>query len=110
MAVAGKAGTVQLHNGQQCMRFNEIATDGGLLAVPDLRNAFELWPAKRREVILDFTQYQDGSPTTKGDVIYLVNLSQMLNGRMPNGPMVEGDSGTTWCPTPITSPASACRS
>jgi FtsP/CotA-like multicopper oxidase with cupredoxin domain len=76
------------------MRFTEIATDGGLLPYPILRNAFELWPAKRREVIVDFTKYQDGSRTTKGDVLYLVNLAQMLIGRMPNGPMMEGDNDT----------------
>ena len=46
------------------------------------RDSFELWPAKRREFIVDFTRYQDGSPTTKGDVIYLTNVMKMPNGRM----------------------------
>src|SRR3712207_8255174 len=41
------------------------------------RDSFELWPAKRREVIVDFTRYQDGSPTKKGDVIYLTNVMKM---------------------------------
>jgi FtsP/CotA-like multicopper oxidase with cupredoxin domain len=91
VAAPGKQGQFQLPDGQQCMRFVEIATDGGLLPYPILRDSFELWPAKRREVILDFTRYMDGSPTTPGDVIYLVNTAQMLNGRMPNGPLTEDD-------------------
>ena len=42
----------------------------------------ELWPAKRREVVVDFTKYMDGSPTKKGDVVYLVNVMKMMTGRM----------------------------
>ena len=64
------------------MRFTQIASDGGLLPFPIMRDSFELWPAKRREVIVDFTRYQDGSPTTKGDVIYLTNVMKMGDGRM----------------------------
>jgi len=47
-----------------------------------VRDSFELWPAKRREFIVDFTRYQDGTPTTKGDVIYLTNIMKMGDGRM----------------------------
>ena len=75
-------GQYRIPDGQQCMRFTEIATDGGLLPFPLVRDSFELWPAKRREMIVDFTRYQDGSPTTKGDVIYLTNVMKMPNGRM----------------------------
>ena len=64
------------------MKFTQIATDGGLLPFPLTRDNFELWPAKRRELIVDFTKYQDGSPTTKGDVIYLTNVMKMPDGRM----------------------------
>jgi FtsP/CotA-like multicopper oxidase with cupredoxin domain len=64
------------------MQFTQIASDGGLLPAPITRDNFELWPAKRREVIVDFTRYQDGSPTTKGDVIYLTNTMKMPTGRM----------------------------
>ena len=35
----------------------QIASDGGLLPFPIVRDSFELWPAKRREVIVDFTRY-----------------------------------------------------
>ena len=75
-------GQYRIPDGQQCMRFTQIATDGGLLPVPIPRDSFELWPAKRREFIVDFTRYQDGTPTTKGDVIYLTNVMKMPDGRM----------------------------
>ena len=64
------------------MQFTQIASDGGLLPFAIKRDSFELWPAKRREFVVDFTRYQDGSPTTKGDVIYLTNVMKMPNGRM----------------------------
>jgi FtsP/CotA-like multicopper oxidase with cupredoxin domain len=64
------------------MQFTQIASDGGLLPIPIKRDSFELWPAKRREVIVDFTRYQDGTPTTKGDVIYLTNVMKMPDGRI----------------------------
>ncbi len=75
-------GQWRIPDGQQSMKFTEIATDGGLLPVPIPRDSFELWPAKRREVIIDFTQYMDGSPTTKGDIVYLTDVMKMSTGRM----------------------------
>ena len=75
-------GQYRIPDGQQCMKFTEIAADGGLLPFPVPRDNFELWPAKRREMIIDFTRYQDGSPTTKGDVVYLTNVMKMPDGRM----------------------------
>ena len=75
-------GQYRIPDGQQSMRFTEIANDGGLLPFPITRDNFELWPAKRREVIIDFTKYQDGTPTTKGDVIYLTDTMKMPDGRM----------------------------
>ena len=35
-------------------------------------------------MIIDFTQYQDTTPTTKGDVVYLTNTMEMVDGRMWN--------------------------
>ena len=67
------------------MRFTQIASEGGLLPFAIVRNSFQLWPAKRREVIVDFTKYMDGTPTTKGDAIYLVNIKEMEDGRKPDG-------------------------
>ena len=75
-------GQYRIPDGQQCMKFTQIASDGGLLPVVIPRDSFELWPAKRREFIVDFTRYQDGTPTTKGDVIYLTNVMKMPDGRM----------------------------
>jgi FtsP/CotA-like multicopper oxidase with cupredoxin domain len=86
-------GQYRIPDGQQCMQFTEIATDGGLLPFPITRNSFELWPAKRREVIVDFTKYQDNSPTTKGDVIYLTDVMKMGDGRM-------WDSSSRFSPDP----------
>jgi FtsP/CotA-like multicopper oxidase with cupredoxin domain len=75
-------GQYRIPDGQQCMKWTQIASDGGLLPTPIVRDSFELWPAKRREFIVDFTKYQDGTPTTKGDVIYLTNVMKMPDGRM----------------------------
>jgi FtsP/CotA-like multicopper oxidase with cupredoxin domain len=75
-------GQWRIPDGQQCMKFTQIAADGGLLPNPIVRDSFELWPAKRREFIVDFTKYMDGSPTTKGDVIYLTDVMKMTTGRM----------------------------
>jgi FtsP/CotA-like multicopper oxidase with cupredoxin domain len=44
-------------------------------------------------VVVDFTRYQDGSPTTKGDVIYLTNVMKMPDGRM-------WDSSSRFSPDP----------
>ena len=75
-------GQYRLTDGQQCMRFLEVATDGGLVPFAFTRDSFELWPAKRREVVVDFLRYQDGTPTSPGDVIYLTNVMKMPDGRM----------------------------
>ena len=75
-------GQYRIPDGQQCMKFTEIAADGGIIPFAITRDSFELWPAKRREFIVDFTKYQDGTPTTKGDVIYLTNIMKMPDGRM----------------------------
>jgi FtsP/CotA-like multicopper oxidase with cupredoxin domain len=75
-------GQYRIPDGQQCMKFLQIASDGGLIPNPFWRDSFELWPAKRREFVVDFTKYQDGTPTTKGDVIYLTNVMKMPDGRM----------------------------
>ncbi len=85
-AAPGSKGQWQLPDGQQCMQFTQIASEGGLLPRPIVRNSFEMWPAKRREVVVDFTRYLDRSPTRPGDVIYLVNTLEMETGRKPSFP------------------------
>ncbi|HEV7657905.1 MAG TPA: multicopper oxidase domain-containing protein [Mycobacteriales bacterium] len=79
---AGLQGQWRIEDGQQCMKWTEIADDGGLLPVPIVRDTFELWPAKRREHIVDFTKYMDGTPTRKGDVIWMTDVMRMPDGRM----------------------------
>ena len=75
-------GQYRIPDGRQSMKFTQIASDGGLLPLPIPRDSFELWPAKRREFIVDFTKYMDGTPTTKGDEIFLTNVMKMPDGRM----------------------------
>ncbi len=75
-------GQYRIQDGEKCMQFTQIATDGGLLPNTIVRDSFELWPAKRREFIVDFTTYSDGTPTQKGDVIYLTNIMKMPDGRI----------------------------
>ncbi len=86
-------GQYRIPDGQQCMKFIQIASDGGLIPAPITRDSFELWPAKRREFIIDFTRYMDGTPTTKGDVIYLTNVMKMGNG-------LKWDSSSRFSPDP----------
>jgi len=81
---------------QQCMVFTQIASEGGLLPYPIVRDEFEIWPAKRREVIVDFSKFMDGTPTTPGDVMWLVNTAKMVNGRkMNNTQFAKDDLGNT---------------
>jgi FtsP/CotA-like multicopper oxidase with cupredoxin domain len=75
-------GQYRLPDGEQCMKFVQIASEGGLLPEPIVRDSFELWPAKRREFVVDFTTFMDGTPTRKGDEIYLVDVMKMTTGRM----------------------------
>ena len=75
-------GQYRLPDGKQCMKFIEVANEGGLLPRPIIRDSFELWPAKRREIVVDFTRWIDGSPTSAGDELYLVDVMKMTTGRM----------------------------
>jgi FtsP/CotA-like multicopper oxidase with cupredoxin domain len=75
-------GQYRLPDGHQCMKFIEVANEGGLLPQPIIRDSFELWPAKRREIVVDFTKWIDGSPTRAGDELYLVDVMKMTTGRM----------------------------
>jgi FtsP/CotA-like multicopper oxidase with cupredoxin domain len=76
--------------GQQVMRMTQISTGGGLLPSPILRDFLQVWPAKRREVVIDFSKYQDGTPTSPGDVVYLTNTAFMPDGRQINGSLAQG--------------------
>ena len=68
-----------------CMSFMQIASGGGLLRAPICATSIENWPAMRHEIVVDFTKYLDGTPTKKGDVIYLANICKMADGRKRTG-------------------------
>ena len=68
-------GQWRLPDGQQAMKWTQIASDGGLLPNAIERDSFELWPAKRREFVVDFSQ-------TSEKVLYLTNVMRMPDGRM----------------------------
>jgi FtsP/CotA-like multicopper oxidase with cupredoxin domain len=59
----------------------QIASEGGLLPNVIRRDSVPIWPAKRREVIVDFSVDVRGRPVPSGTVIYLTNTLQMLDGR-----------------------------
>jgi FtsP/CotA-like multicopper oxidase with cupredoxin domain len=94
--VTSSGGGFTRSRGQQCMRFTQIASEGGLLPTAIVRNTFQIWPAKRREFVVDFGHYMDGRSTSLGDVIYLANVLQMPDGRKPvfNG---EGEFDDKYC-------------
>ena len=100
-------GQYQLPDAQQSMVFTQIASEGGLLPYPIVRDKFELWPAKRREMIVDFSKYMDGTPTTPGDVIYLVNTMKMVNGRKLNNTQFTKDDAGNVIPDPAFDPTYA---
>jgi FtsP/CotA-like multicopper oxidase with cupredoxin domain len=77
-------GQYRLPDGKQCMKFKQIANEGGLLPQTITRDSFEVWPAKRKEVVIDFTKWIDGSDTDKmtEQTLYLVNTMKMTTGRM----------------------------
>ena len=56
-------GQYRLPDGQQCMKWYQVANEGGVLPKAIERDDFEVWPAKRKEVVVDFTKWIDGSPT-----------------------------------------------
>jgi FtsP/CotA-like multicopper oxidase with cupredoxin domain len=77
-------GQWRIPDGKQCMNFMQIASGGGLLPNAIPRDTIENWPAMRHEIVIDFTKYLDGTPTKKGDVIYLTNICKMVDGREAN--------------------------
>jgi FtsP/CotA-like multicopper oxidase with cupredoxin domain len=74
-------GQWRLLDGQMCMRMLQIGNGGGLLPNAVLKGNVEIWPATRPQVVVDFTRYMDGTPTRKGDVVWLVNVAKMPDGR-----------------------------
>jgi FtsP/CotA-like multicopper oxidase with cupredoxin domain len=86
VAARGTQGQWLLPDGQRCLSFVQISSEGGLLPEPQMRDAIQLWPSRRKEVVLDFRQFIDAQKdqATKTYEIYLVNTMQMLDGRKPD--------------------------
>jgi FtsP/CotA-like multicopper oxidase with cupredoxin domain len=74
-------GQYRLLDAVQALRGVQIGNGGGLLPEAVIKDSVEFWPAMRPQVIYDFTRYMDGTPTQKGDVIWLVNVMKMPDGR-----------------------------
>jgi FtsP/CotA-like multicopper oxidase with cupredoxin domain len=85
----GATGLVRT-KGQQCMRMTQIASEGGLLPTAIMRDSIQIWPAKRREFVVDFGKYMDGSSTNIGDELYIANTLLMPDGRKP---VFNGEAG-----------------
>jgi FtsP/CotA-like multicopper oxidase with cupredoxin domain len=94
-------GQYRLTDGQRWGTWHQIANEGGLLPKVVDRDSFELWPAKRKEFVVDFA---DGTSATQDTVLYLVNTMKMTTGRMWDSTdpkyqiplikiIVEGDGG-----------------
>ena len=61
-------------------KFIVISTDGNLLPEPIVQKNIEVWVAQRHDVIVDFSNFQDG------DQVYLVNHLEMKeDGTGPTG-------------------------
>ena len=89
-------GQWRLPDGKVAMRMTQIATGGGLLPRPVVRDYIENWPAMRHEVIVDFTKTADGKPTVKGDVLWLVNTGKMPDGRKMTNSVRMGNADSAY--------------
>jgi FtsP/CotA-like multicopper oxidase with cupredoxin domain len=76
-----RQGQWRYRGGQQSHKLHQIAAEGGLLPFKIVRDKCEIWPAKRREFVIDFSTTLDGQPTYDGQEFYVVNTYQMSNGR-----------------------------
>jgi FtsP/CotA-like multicopper oxidase with cupredoxin domain len=74
----GTQGQWQIPDGVLATPLTQIASMGGLLPTPIVRDAAQIWPATRNEHVIDFSQFQ------QGDVIYLTNVLEMKDGRLPD--------------------------
>jgi FtsP/CotA-like multicopper oxidase with cupredoxin domain len=99
-----RQGQWRYRGGQQSHVLHQIAAEGGLLPNRIVRNNFEIWPAKRREFIIDFSTTLDGQPTYNGQEFYLVNTYQMVNGRKRTEAMITDDENGVLLPSPIPNP------
>lgn len=78
VAMPGTQGQWQIPDGVRWNPWTWIANMGGLLPTPQVTDTFHIWPASRREFVVDFKDAQ------VGDVIYITNVLEMEDGRKPN--------------------------
>lgn len=62
--------------------FSYIANDGNLLPAPLTMRKVHLGPAERADIVIDFSRYPMGSK------LYIVNRLVQIDGRGPEGPLV----------------------
>jgi FtsP/CotA-like multicopper oxidase with cupredoxin domain len=74
----GSQGQWQIPDGVMAQPLTQIASMGGLLPTPILRPSVQIWPATRNEHVIDFSRFR------RGTVLYLTNILEMDNGRIPD--------------------------
>jgi FtsP/CotA-like multicopper oxidase with cupredoxin domain len=74
----GTMGQWQIPDGVLATQFTQIASMGGLLPTPILRDSVQIWPATRNEHVIDFSQFPAGT------VLYLTNIMEMSTGLKPD--------------------------
>jgi len=84
-------GQYRLTDAVRAFDFAHIGNGGGLFESVRQSDIVEVWPASRPQIVIDFTKHRDGTPTRKGDVVYLVNSLKMTDGRKPNSSIRLGD-------------------
>ena len=67
----GTQGQWQIPDGTLATQWTQIASMGGLLPTPILRDSVQVWPATRNEHVIDFSQFAPGT------VLYLTNILEM---------------------------------
>lgn len=77
-AMPGTQGQWQIPDGTLATPLTQIASMGGLLPTPIMRDSVQIWPATRNEHVIDFSQFQ------QGDVLYITNILEMQDGRKPD--------------------------
>ncbi|MBB5152558.1 multicopper oxidase family protein [Saccharopolyspora phatthalungensis] len=63
--------TFRLSNG---MQFLQIASDGGFLSIPAVRQEIDLWPSERAEVLVDFRSVAPGTNVVLEDTFSFTNV------------------------------------
>ncbi len=76
VAKPGTQGQWQIPDGVQFQRLTRVASMGGLLPKAIDSDTVQIWPANRREIVVDFSK-------AVGQTIYLTNVMQMVDGRQP---------------------------